>query len=216
MAKDPKIKTKNLVIMPMSEQEMEAYTPVPADMKISLADPVIRPFYVLWKICLKKTDIMVGTFTFNGTQQKGRVSFNITIDKEYENKGYGTETVKAMTLWAFSQQDVYTVCAETLRENLVMQKVLAKSEFEPVGMGEEGPLYERKKADTNWMAVYMLLGLSIGSSFGLSMGNTGNNGIAMGIGVCIGMAIGAALNKQYKARRAEVEGTAPKDDDNNE
>jgi RimJ/RimL family protein N-acetyltransferase len=46
---------------------------------------------------------------------------------EYRNRGYMTETVRALVQWAFQQDNCKAVVAETLHDNLASQRVLQRA-----------------------------------------------------------------------------------------
>ena len=98
--------------------------------------------------------------------------------------------------------DVVFVLAETDPNNKASQRVLEKCGFLPDGEGKEGPRFVLEQPlTTNWMAVYMLFGLSIGTALGSSGGNIGI-GISLGLGV--GLCIGAALDLSTKREREKL------------
>jgi len=206
-----KIKSKRLVISPMTDEEMTALIgSSDEEMQAAYSEmltgakehPEVRPWYIAWKICLKKEpDKMVGDLCFKGPQEKGRVEVGYGILPEYEGQGYATEAVKAVCEWAFSEKDVYYVEAETDPDNSASQRVLEKNGFAVTGKtGEEGPRFELKKPSSSWIAIFMCFGVSIGFAIGTTMGN-----IALSpIGIAVGVAVGAALDNYEKKHRAEV------------
>ena len=69
-----------------------------------------------------------------------------TLTKEqlipYENKGYTTEAVKALSEWASKQPNVKQIEAETEETNIASIRVLEKSNIVSSGiMGQEGPRF---------------------------------------------------------------------------
>lgn len=61
-------------------------------------------------------------------------------------KGYMTEAVNAIVLWALAQPGIARVEAETEPQILASQKVLAQVGFVPTGvMGKEDPRFVIKK-----------------------------------------------------------------------
>jgi len=67
--------------------------------------------------------------------------------EEHQRKGYAPEAVSALLDWAFSQNDVTRIIAETLHDGIPSQKVLLKNGFQFIGKGsEEGVIrFELKK-----------------------------------------------------------------------
>lgn len=86
----------------------------------------------------------IGELCFKGLSETGAAEIGYGIAAEYENCGYATEAVSAVTDWALAQPGVCCIKAETEKSNTASQKVLDKSEFTPTGkIGEEGPLFKR-------------------------------------------------------------------------
>ena len=165
------------------------------------ANPEQRIWYAPWKISLKKEDTYIGDIGFKGLQENHAVEIGYGILKEYEGQGFATEAVKALTEWAFANEEVYFVEAETAPENMASQKVLEKNGFSADGEGEEGLRYVREKEETAWMPIFMCFGVSIGSAVGLS---TDNLAMGMSMGMCIGMCIGVAIDASWKKKRKEL------------
>lgn len=106
-----------------------------------------------------------------------------------------------MTQWAFSNQDVVFVEAETEPENKGSQRILEKCGFTPDGDGKQGLRFVLESPLTNWMTIYMLFGLSIGTGLGSSFGNIG---IGISLGLCFGLCIGTALDSSVKKERKKL------------
>ena len=64
------------------------------------------------------------------------------IDAAYQGNGYATEAVNGMVKWAFAQENVRCVTAQTEQDNNRSKKVLRNNGFVRDGNGEEGPLYK--------------------------------------------------------------------------
>ena len=213
MAKKVFEKSKRLRLIPMSDEELETYAADCKDESLKniyskkllscKADPNNRLWYTLWKICLKEQGTEVGTVTFNGPQVKGKVEIGYAVYTQFEGNGYATEAVKTMTAWAFNQKDVYTVVAETEKENLASQKVLAKAEFQPIGLGKKGTQFVKLKAAVSQIGVYMCFGIAIGLSVGRILDNST---VYMSVGIALGVLIGFMLDIKEKKHRAQVEG----------
>ncbi len=184
-------KTKRLRIVPLTVEQMGDYIKQPQDWL----------WHTNWQIFLCSDSTPIGSLCFKGVPVNGSVEISYGINEPYRNQGYATEAVKAMLAWAFSQQGVYFVTAETEKGNPASIQVLKKNGFVPAGEGTEGLLWEIEKPATSWMAIFMCLGLSIGISFGTALDNTGSG---LAIGMCIGLAIGVALDAQDKATREKL------------
>ena len=97
-----------------------------------------------WKICLKSGQ-QIGGIGFKGMpNDMGKIEVGYGIEVKYRNQGYATEALGAMLEWAFSQDGVQGVQAQTEDKNTISKKVLIKNGFMEVGVGTEGPLFERK------------------------------------------------------------------------
>lgn len=154
--KDSPIITQRLVLHPASNEEIfnmigrtqdadlqQAYS----EMLQGGADhPDGRNFYVPWLMVLRDTDTVVGSVGFRGVPEQGAVEIGYGVDSRYEGRGYTTEAVRAMMEWAFCQEGVCTIWAETAPDNKASQHVLEKLQFRPDGRGEEGPRYRLEKA----------------------------------------------------------------------
>ncbi|MFB2981355.1 GNAT family N-acetyltransferase [Microseira sp. BLCC-F43] len=74
---------------------------------------------------------------------KGRPNPDVTVEigysiiPEYQNKGYGTEAIKALLNWAFEHAEVKRAIAETLPELKASQRLLEKCNFVYIGEGWE-------------------------------------------------------------------------------
>lgn len=208
------IKTKRLILRPMSELELTEYITNIDNAELKQAytemlegtrnDPQNWMWYTAWKMTLKKEQsIIVGDLCFKGPQKNGGVEIGYGMNPEYEGQGYMTEAAQALISWAFSQKDVYVIFAETEPGNAASQRVLEKLKFSPCGVGTEGPRFRIEKPQSAWTSIYMCFGLSIGMSVGISLGNM-SYGMCMGIP--IGMLIGISLDRQEKKHRANIIG----------
>ena len=178
--KTVQLKTKRLMILPMTDEELENLIRVTDSPELKQAyqemldgcrqNPNQRIWYTAWKICLKenKKEVgkQIGDIGFKGPAEHYSVEIGYGIDTEYEGNGYATEAAKAMIDWAMYQENVYFVEAEVASDNMASRRVLEKLSFQPDGVGEEGDRFVLEKESTSWMAIYMLFGLSIGLSFG--------------------------------------------------
>lgn len=209
--KEPEIKTKRMLLRPMSNQEIEKLIESSDSDELGAAygemlsgcrrDPENRQWYTPWKMTLKNENTYIGTLGFKGAPRENTVEIGYGIFPEYEGKGYTTEAVQAMTQWVFGKEGVIFVEAETEPDNKASLRVLEKCGFTPDGEGKEGPRFVLESPLTNWMTIYMLFGLSIGMSLGSSFGSMG---IGMSLGICFGLSIGAALDAFAKKEREKL------------
>ena len=209
--KEPMIKTKRMIIQPMTDEEIEkliettdseemkkAYGEMLAGCK---ADPESRIWYAPWQMSLKSDHTYIGDLGFKGSARENAVEIGYGILPEYEGKGYMTEAVQGMTQWAFGNEGVVFVEAETDPGNKASQRILEKCGFIPDGEGKEGPRFVLESPLPSWMAIYMLFGLSIGTALGSSFSSVG---VGTSIGLCIGLAVGVALDSSAKKEREKL------------
>lgn len=163
-----------------------------------LSYPKEHLWYTNWQIFLKDKNISIGSIGFLGTaNDRHEVEIEYSIHEDYQNKGYATEAVKALTEWAFSQ-NVYYIQAQTQPDNEPSKKVLAKCGFRQMEAKNENLLFELEKPASAWMSIYMCLGMSIGMCFGISFDNIA---IGLSIGVAIGVALGLSLDADDRKKR---------------
>ena len=81
---------------------------------------------------------IIGNHSFKGPAKDNVVEIGYGILPDQEGKGYTTEAVQAMTQWAFGNEDVVFIEAETEPENRASQRILEKCGFVPDGEGQEG------------------------------------------------------------------------------
>lgn len=206
-----KLKTKRLMIFPMSDSELRNSVLAEKDghMKDALNEmltgclshPAERNWYTCWRIALHD-GTPVGSLGFKGVQKNGEVEIGYGIDEAFRNMGYATESVRQAINWAFSNDSVYFVTAETEADNAASLHVLEKLGFVSYGGGAGGgPRFEIERPKQSWMAIFMCLGVSIGCCFGVV-----NNNITayLPIGLCIGLALGVSLDESEKKKRRKL------------
>ena len=149
------IESKRLTIHIASDDEMrdfiatqeldvlrEAYTEM---LNGAIAHPRQRAWYAMWMIELRD-GTHIGELCFRGVSPDGAVEIGYGIDERYQDRGYATEAVSAVTAWAAQQGGITRVEAEAEDENIASLRVLEKSGFVPNGeRGEEGPRFVWKK-----------------------------------------------------------------------
>lgn len=206
--KEIEVKTKRLILRPMSDNEIEEWMERIDDEDLRAAysemldgckrDPKNRIWYAPWKMTLRDSQKSVGDLCFKGPVKNHSVEIGYGIQSDYEGNGYTTEALRAMTQWAFSQKDVVFVEAETVPDNRASQRVLEKCGFVPDGMGEEGPRFVLESPLTNWSTIYMLFGMSIGMAIGHFQDQMV---FGMAIGMSLGVLIGMLQNISEKKSR---------------
>ena len=210
-AKTPCIKTKRLVLYPLSDAEIQELIDSCSDADLAAAytqmlegcksNPEARIWYAPWTMEKKEGKIRIGDLGFKGPAEDDSVEIGYGINKEYEGQGYTTEAVKAAIAWAFDQ-DVLFVEAEAEESNGASIHILEKLGFTKYGQGEEGPRFVCTKPDTSYTSLGMCCGLCLGMSIGLSVFD--NMTIGMSIGLALGVALGAAKDKQEKAKMNKI------------
>ena len=205
------VKTKRMMIRLMSDEEIENLIEASSLDELRTAyremlsgckrDPENRVWYAPWKMTLKKDDTYIGNLSFKGPAKDNVVEIGYGILPDQEGKGYTTEAVQAMTQWAFGNADVVFVEAEIEPENRASRRILEKCGFVSNGEGQEDPRFVLEKPLTNWMAIYMLFGISIGTALGTSFDSIG---IGLSLGLCFGISIGVALDSSAKKDREKL------------
>lgn len=211
MKKEPIIKTKRMLLKPMSDSEIEELMRSSDSEELREAygemlsgcrqDPANRIWYAPWSMILKSTNTYIGDLGFKGPSCENAVEIGYGVLPEYEGNGYTTEAVQAMTQWAFGNRDVIFVEAETDPENKASRRILEKCGFIPDGEGKEGPRFRLESPLPNWMSIYMLLGISIGSALGASQDNIA---IGLFLGIGIGLCIGTTLDSSARKEREKI------------
>lgn len=210
--KQTEIKTKRMVLRPMTDAETEALIArTDSDDELRAAygemlegckrDPINRVWYAPWCMALKDGAENIGDLCFKGPAKNHSVEIGYGIQPEYEGQGYTTEAVQAMTQWAFGQKDVVFVEAETDPDNKASQRVLEKCGFVADGTGKEGPRFVLESPLTNWQPIYMLFGMSISMSIGRMHDQML---LGMALGISLGTLVGMALNMSAQKTRETV------------
>lgn len=93
----------------------------------ALSHPENYYWYTNWQIVLKSQNIAIGSACFMGEPScDGIVEVGYGINESFRNKGYMTEAIGFICQWAFNQENVQTVVAETDYDNYSSQRVLEK------------------------------------------------------------------------------------------
>lgn len=210
MKKETILKTKRLLLRPMTVEMLEKKIAESTDSELKQAygemlcgckeHPQELLWNTPWEMIPKEDGRAIGELCFKGAPKRGVVEIGYGIEKDYEGRGYTTEAVGAMLDWAFAQEKVYVVEAQTRRDNAASQHILEKFKFVPAGEGEEGPRFRREKPQVSWTAIYMCFGLSIGLAIGNLMTNLGAGMCCgMGMALCVGAAMDGAERKRRKS-----------------
>ena len=146
------IETKNLKIYAASQNEMENFIEQQTNAVLKAAykemlngcieNPEQWEWYAIWMIELKD-GTHIGELCFKGLDSNGVVEIGYGIVEKYQEHGYATEAVKALSQWAFQEPKVLAIEAEIDDKNIASKKVLEKCGFVFSGKnGKEGPRYK--------------------------------------------------------------------------
>lgn len=206
-----KLKTKRLVLEPMTLQELEqAYqTEQDTEMKKAYQDmldgcrkyPKEHLWHTNWKITKRENGEQIGGIGWKYAPRQKEVEIGYDIKEPYRRQGYGTEAVEKMIEWAFSNRDVYYVMAETLPDNTASRKLLKKLGFTEAGEGEEGLRFEKEAPQMHYLPIFMSMGMCWGIWLGM-MGRHLYMGLPLGMGLSV--LLGAVLDKIEKDMRKQL------------
>ena len=146
------IETENLKIYAASQNEMENFIELQTNEILKAAytemlngcieNPEQWEWYAIWMIELKD-GTHIGEMCFKGLNSDGVVEIGYGIMEQYQEHGYATEAVKAISAWAFQEPKVTAIEAEIDSKNIASKKVLEKCGFVFTGKnGKEGPRYK--------------------------------------------------------------------------
>lgn len=94
-------------------------------------------YSTLWTAISKGDHKMVGDLCIVGEPNAaGEIEIGYGTYEEFRKKGFMTEAVGGIIKWAKSQQEVYTIIADTEKENIASFAVLEKNNFIKVGESE--------------------------------------------------------------------------------
>ena len=151
------LKTERLHIHLATDEEMRTWIAGEPDEGLTLAygemlaaarqHPEARQWYAAW-FMETEDNTRIGELCFKGLAADGTVEIGYGVEPAFQNRGYATEAVRAITKWALSEPGVRRISAETEDDNPASQKVLLKAGFLPTGeRGEEGPLFSLTKGN---------------------------------------------------------------------
>lgn len=95
--------------------------------------------WLSWYLLLRKEPLMlIGSSGFKGKPQAdGTVEIGYTVLPLYQGRGYATEAVVELLSWAFNQDGVSRILAESASNNKPSVRLLEKLKFNPIGQGSE-------------------------------------------------------------------------------
>lgn len=92
--------------------------------------PKTYAWYTRWEIILTAENRNIGSLGFNGFPDKqGDIMVGYAIDERYQNRGFATESLKALIDWASTEETLKTISAETYLDNHASNRVLKKNQF---------------------------------------------------------------------------------------
>jgi len=164
MNRSIKIKTNNLTLGPIREQNAQAIFKYRSDPSVYQfqrwqpqdIDDVHRfikkfsPIAILigkWNqlgIFLSTENKLLGDCGFCLTEER-QVKIGYTIDPQYQQKGYATEAVTGLIEYLFSHLNIHRVTAHTDPMNLASQKVVQK-----LGFRQEGHFRKSLRIGDKW------------------------------------------------------------------
>ncbi len=105
-------------------------------------------WFTSWEIILKEQEESIGAIGFTSfPDENGTTSIGFYIDERHRKRGYASEALAAITNWAFSNNKLLQIKAETLSQNKTSQKVLQKNNFEITGIDQEIVNWQLKRKE---------------------------------------------------------------------
>jgi len=90
-------------------------------------DPCNYLWNTNWEIVLREANRIIGGICFHGQpDSQGDVQIGYVLQSDYRGKGYMTEALNGALTWAFEQEDVTAVIAETEKDNKPSTAVLER------------------------------------------------------------------------------------------
>ena len=120
----------------------------------------VRSFYgdtekYMWGIYPNDTNTMIGTATLSELNRRhGRGIIGLMIgEKECWGKGYGTETIKLVTDYAFKQLNLHKVTAGAVANNHGSVRAFQKAGFDTEGRAKSHIFFDGKYYDAVWLGM---------------------------------------------------------------
>ncbi len=161
-----KLETNRITIVALTENQLEKYlimenvlenelrltiVPIPRTINDRVKNaitskllPAIKKtpdkylFYTFWTIIDKVQNCMVGDLCFKGPpNENGEIEIGYGTYPAFQGKGYMTEAVNQMAQWAFRQENVKSIIAQTDPSNSASQRILENNDFLNLGQSDE-------------------------------------------------------------------------------
>jgi len=88
-------------------------------------------WYTAWEIILKEKNQSIGGIGFTGLpDENGSTIVGYHVDERFRNEGFASEALQAMVNWAFKNEKLKQLIADTQKDNIASQQVLLKNGFE--------------------------------------------------------------------------------------
>jgi ribosomal-protein-alanine N-acetyltransferase len=96
--------------------------------------PLDYYWYTNWEIILHSSSCSVGGIGFAGLpDDDGATELGYALDQKFRGQGIASEAAKAVIDWAFEDQGLRILRAETPVDNSSSQRVLEKNKFQKMG-----------------------------------------------------------------------------------
>lgn len=96
--------------------------------------PLDFMWYTNWEIILTAKSCSIGGIGFSGLpDNENSTEIGYVIDQNHRRNGYAQEALKAMCDWAFQDDGLQIIRAETPVDNLASQQVLRNQAFQQIG-----------------------------------------------------------------------------------
>ncbi len=130
---------------PISREVIDANVVRAINMKLAKMASVevrIHDWLTYWMIVVKAVPLGAGLIGFKGyPDNDGKSEIGYGIDAAYQNKGYMTEALQALSRWAFSHPECRILTATTV-VNPASEKVLLKCRWQKVLQENESSDWE--------------------------------------------------------------------------
>ncbi len=91
-----------------------------------------------WMIVKQDNRMVIGDAGFKGKPNtNGEVDIGYSIIEEEQKRGYGFETAKILTDWAFSQSEVNSITASCFINNIASARILEKIGMQEISRDKE-------------------------------------------------------------------------------
>jgi RimJ/RimL family protein N-acetyltransferase len=94
-------------------------------------------WYVLLRGEAQQPNILVASVGFKGAPQNGTAELGYSVLPEYQGRGFATEMVRALVMWAWQNRAVHRLLAQSEPENRASIRVMEKCGFHFLGPGCE-------------------------------------------------------------------------------